>query len=89
MTEPIVQKAYTAITKQFVQTGRAPHFTELAEMMGIKPEEARDLQRKAADAAVACWIARDTDYIQSWAPFSNIPSQYLITVDGEQKWYGQ
>ena len=23
------------------------------------------------------------------APFSNIPTQYLLTIEGQQKWYGQ
>lgn len=89
MADSIVQKAYTAIIKYFVQTGRAPHYTDLSKTMGIQPDEARDLQRKAAEAAVACWIAPDTDYIESWAPFSNVPTPYLVTVEGEQKWYGQ
>jgi hypothetical protein len=55
----------------------------------FQPDEARDVQREAAEAAVACWLVQDTDYIESWAPFSNIPTHYLVTVEGEQKWYGQ
>jgi hypothetical protein len=35
------------------------------------------------------WLFPDTDYIGSFAPFSNLPTQYRITVDGEQKWFGQ
>jgi len=89
MADSIVQKAYTAIIEHFVQAGRAPHYTELAKIMGIQPDEARDLQRKASEGAVACWIVPDTDYIESWAPFSNVPTPYLVTVEGEQKWYGQ
>ncbi len=85
----LVQKAYTEVVKHLIRTGRAPHFTELAETLGLQPDEARDVQREAANAAVACWIVQDTDYIESWAPFSNVPTQYLVTVEGEQKWYGQ
>ncbi len=85
----LAQEAYTAIVRHFVDTGRAPHYTELAELLGLKPAEARDLQREAAEAAVGCWIVQDTDYIESWAPFSNVPTQYLVTLEGEQKWYGQ
>ena len=54
-------------------------------------EEAREVQRAAVEASpiAGCWLARDTDHIESWAPFSNVPTQYLISVDGVQKWYGQ
>jgi hypothetical protein len=31
----------------------------------------------------------DTDYIASFAPFSSVPTQYLVSVDGEQRWYAQ
>lgn len=52
MTEAkLVQRAYTTILEHFVQTGRAPHYTELAQIMGLRPDEARELQREAAEAA--------------------------------------
>ena len=90
MTEAsLVQRAYTTVLKHFVQTGRAPHYTELAEALGVTPDEANRLQRAAAQASVGCWFAEGTDYIESWAPFSNIPTQYLLTIEGQQKWYGQ
>jgi hypothetical protein len=85
----LVQKAYTEVVNHFKQTGHAPHYTELAEILGLKPDEARTVQRKAAEASVACWLVPDTDYIESWAPFSNVPTHHLVTVGGEQKWYGQ
>lgn len=85
----LVQRTYTTILEHFMRTGRAPHYTDLATMIGVPPDEARELQREAAKAAVGCWITPDTDYIGSWAPFSNIPTQYLVTVEAETKWYGQ
>ncbi len=85
----LVQRAYTAVTEHFVKTGRAPHYTELAETLHLGIEEARQLQHRAADSAIACWFVKDTDYVESWAPFSNVPTHFLITVGGEQKWYGQ
>ncbi len=84
-----IQAAYTTILKHLIETGRAPHHTELAQFLDTTPDNAKALQAKAADAAAGCWISTDTDYIQSWAPFSNIPTQYLVSVDGMQKWYGQ
>ena len=83
------QHAYTTIVDHFIRTGRAPHYTELASLTGVSPDEARELQRAAATSAMGSWLAPDTDYISSWAPFSNIPTQYRVSVDGERKWYGQ
>ena len=87
--EKMVQRAYTSILEHFIQTGRAPHYTELAHTLGVGPEEAKDIQRALAEVSGASWFIHDTDYIESWAPFSNAPTQYLVTVEGEQKWYGQ
>ena len=44
----LAQRAYTSILEHFVQTGRAPHYTELAGISGLTPDEARDLLREAA-----------------------------------------
>jgi hypothetical protein len=85
----LVQRAYTAVVEHFVKTGRAPHYTELAATLGLPPEETRQLQHKAADSSVASWFVKDTDYVESWAPFSNVPTHYLVTINGGQKWYGQ
>jgi hypothetical protein len=83
------QQAYTRIQEHFIETGRAPHYTELAAILSITPDEAITVQREAAKAGVGCWISADTDYVASWAPFSNIPTQYLVTIEGHQKWYAQ
>jgi hypothetical protein len=75
----------------FVSSGRALHYSELADVLDVGLEEARELQRAAADAAPVAgyWLSRDTDFIESWAPFSNVPTHYLISVDGVSRWYGQ
>jgi hypothetical protein len=85
----LVQRAYTAVLEHFMKTGRAPHYTELGRTLGLTPENARQLQHKAAESALACWFVKETDYVESWAPFSNVPTHYLLTIAGEQKWYGQ
>ncbi len=89
--DALVQMAFTKILEHFVATGRAPHYTELASLVGVDVDAARELQRAAASAAPAgtSWLAHDTDHVESWAPFSNVPTSYLISVDGVQKWYGQ
>ena len=69
----LVQRAYTTILEHFVKTGRAPHFTELVKTLGLTPDEARDLQCETAQVGFGI-LAEGTDYIQSWAPLSNIPT---------------
>jgi hypothetical protein len=91
MNDPtLAQRAYTTILEHFVEHGRGPHYTELAVLLGISTEEARLAQADAVEGSrIGCWLSPLTDYIGSWAPFSNIPTQYLISVNGVQKWYGQ
>ncbi len=90
MNEPtLVQRAYTAVVEHFIKTGRAPHYTELGTILGLRPDEAKQAQHAAAESAIGCWFVKDTDYVESWAPFSNVPTNYRVTINGEQKWYGQ
>ena len=84
-----IQKAYTTIMEHFIQTGSAPHYTELGRLLEVSPDEAKQLQNKAAKAGVGCWFASQTDYIESWAPFYNVPNHHRASVNGEQKWFGQ
>lgn len=85
------QKVHNSVLRHFIETGRAPHYTELAEVLGIKPEKARQIVRETTIESPFsfAWITPDTDYIASWAPFSSQPNQHLISVDGVQKWYAQ
>jgi hypothetical protein len=89
----LAQRAYTAILQHFVDNGRAPHYVELARLLDIPPDQARELQRETAEAGSetvgGCWMSHDTDYIESWAPFSNVPTHHRVAVDGVEKWYGQ
>ena len=50
----LVQRAYTAVVDHFIKTGRAPHYTKLAATLGLSPEEARQVQHKAAESSLAC-----------------------------------
>ena len=89
--DSLFPQAYATVLKHFVQHGRAPHYTEIANILDISMDEARILLRDtAAEAPIAsCWLSHDTDYIESWAPFSSIPTHTRVSVDGIQKWYAQ
>lgn len=81
---------YHAIISGLVRDGRAPHHTELATTLGQTPDEARQALHELDGRGVpGFWVRPGTDLVESCAPFSNIPTQYLISVEGHQKWHGQ
>ena len=89
-SQSLLDKTYHVIIKRLVETGQAPHYTEIATELGLSVEEARGvLQNLMFKGIPGIWLFPDTDYISSFAPFSNLPTQYRITVEGEQKWFGQ
>lgn len=52
--QSMTQQAFTTILEHFVATGRAPHYSELADLLSVDVEEARELQRAAVAAAPIC-----------------------------------
>jgi len=85
----ILDQVFLLILKRMIDTGQAPFYTEIASEMGIPVEEARGLLRELFAAGVPGWLFPGTDYITSFGPFNNLPTQYRISVDGQQKWFGQ
>ena len=82
-------KTYSFILKRMVKTGQAPFYTEIAAELGVSVEEGRKVLRDLFGAAIAVRLFPNTDYIASYPPFSNLPTQYRITIDQQQKWFGQ
>jgi len=91
MSKPdMLDRVYNIILKRMVATGQAPHYTEMAAEAGLPLEEGRKALHELIDAGIpAMWLYPETDYICSFAPFNNLPTQYRISVDGVQKWFGQ
>ena len=87
--DPEVQRTYSKILQHFIAHGRAPHFSWLATDLGVDVEEGRRLQGEAVAAGVGAWMLDETDYIESFAPFYNLPTQVAVSVDGEQRWFAQ
>jgi len=79
---------YASIMATIVETGQAPHFTELAADLGFEPETGRQLIHELVGMTPG-WTHPGTDYIASFPPFNAQPTQYRISVDGKQKWFGQ
>ena len=85
----MLDRAYHNVMQRIIHSGQAPHYTELATEMGLEMEEGKVLLHDLIDSGIPAWLHPDTDYIVSFAPFHNLPTQYRITVDGEQKWFAQ
>ncbi len=85
----LLDRAFANIIQRFIRTGQAPHYTELAKDLGLPMEEGRELIHELFARNVPGWIHPGTDYIASFAPFNNQPTQYRITIDGHQKWFAQ
>jgi hypothetical protein len=90
MVEPsMLDKVYHFILKRIVDTGQAPFYTEMAADLGVSVEEGRRALHELFSERIPAWLFPGTDFITSFAPFNHLPTQYRITVDGQQKWFGQ
>lgn len=84
-----LDRVFHFIMETFVKTGHAPHYTEIAKELSVHPEEGKRILHKLMGTGTVMWLYPGTDLIVSFAPFNNLPTQYRISVDGQQKWFGQ
>lgn len=84
-----LNKIFNFIMLRMKETGVAPHYTEIAAQLGVSVEEGRQALHELFKSGVPGWLYPETDLIVSFAPFNNLPTQYRITIDGQQKWFGQ
>ena len=87
--QAVLEEAFHFIMVKMVETGQAPHYTELAYELGVPMEEGRQILHELFDGRVPGWLFPKTDTITSFAPFNNLPTHYRLNIDGEQKWFGQ
>ena len=85
----MLDQAFHAIMRRLVETGQAPHYTELARALGLPIEEGRQVLHQVVDAFLPSWLHPATDYIASFPPFNTLPTQYQISVAGQQRWFAQ
>ena len=82
-------KTFHIIIERMISTGLAPNYSEIAAELGVSPSEGQKALRKLfSTLGFPGWFSRKTDDIESFAPFS-ISSNYRLTIEGEQKWFGQ
>jgi len=84
-----LDRIYHYIMETFVSRGYAPHYTEIAREFSMQPDEGRVLLHELMNIGLLMWLYPGTDLIASFAPFNNLPTQYQISVDGQQKWFAQ
>ena len=84
-----LDRTYFFIMKRMVETGQAPFYTELAHPLGLSVGESKKTLHDLFASGIPGWLYPRTDLIVSFAPFNNLPTQYRITIDGQQKWFGQ
>ena len=84
-----LDKTFSFIIKSMVKTGQAPFYTEIAAALGVSVEEGRKALHDLLGAGIPGWVYPNTSYIVSFAPFNNLPTQYRITIGGQQKWFGE
>ena len=84
-----LDQMFARVMRALVDTGRAPHYAELARAMGLGAAEGRTLLHELMQAYPIGWMHPETDYIASFPPLNNLPTQYRVSVNGEQKWFAQ
>lgn len=90
MTDKVqLDRTYNYILGTLAKRGFAPHYTEIAKEFSVKPDEGKRLLHELMALPLPIWLYPETDLIASFAPFNNLPTQYRISVDGQQKWFAQ
>ena len=85
-----LNQTFHIIVEKMIATGQAPQYTEIATALGVSSEEGRKALRKLfSTLGFPGWLDPKTDDVVSFAPFNNVPTNYCLTIDGIQKWYGQ
>jgi hypothetical protein len=88
--QSLMDRTFHAIMERMIETGQAPHYTELAATLDVTPAEGRKaLHDLFSTRGFPGWLYPKTDLIVSFAPFNNLPTQFRLTIDGQQKWFGQ
>jgi hypothetical protein len=84
-----LDKVFHHIMRSVIETGLARHYAELAVALGVSVETGRQLFHELEATGISFFMHPETDQIVSLAPFNNLPNQYRISIEGEQKWFAQ
>jgi hypothetical protein len=73
-----LDKTFHFILKRMVDTGQAPHYTEIAAELGVTPEDGRKTMHTLFESRIHGWLYPNTNFIASFAPFNNQPTQFRL-----------
>src|SRR5207245_10212180 len=79
---PLMDRMFHRIMRGLIDTGTAPHYAELARALGLSPDAGRQLLHDVMQAYPIGWLHPETDYIASFPPLNNLPTQYRVIVLG-------
>ncbi len=83
----MMDRVFHYVMETMVARGQAAHYTEIARAFAVAPEEGKALLHELMGTGIPAWVFPNTDYVSSFAPFSNLPTQYRITVEGQERWF--
>lgn len=83
-----LDRSYSVIMSSIVETGQAPHYAELAGLLGVTPDHSLAVMN-AICGTTPGWMHPGTDWLASFPPFNVQPTQYQITIDDKHGWFGQ
>ena len=84
----ILDRAFYSVITRMVEMGNAPSRADLAAELDLDSVDVPTVLNHLFAAGHAGWLDDDGEIVSS-TPFSNVPNQYKISVDGQQKWFGQ
>src|SRR5258708_11159265 len=86
MAEPrLMDRMFQRIMRGLVETGRAPHYAELARALGRSTDEGRLILHDVMQAYPIGWRHPETDYISSFPLLLNPPAHYRLSARGEPR----
>jgi len=85
----LLDRMFQHIMRTLIATGRPPHYAELAGALELPVEDSRQQLRALMQAYPIGWLHPETDYIASFPPLNGLPTQYRVSVRGEQMWFAQ
>ncbi|MDH4146250.1 MAG: hypothetical protein OEY23_13895 [Acidimicrobiia bacterium] len=88
-----LDRAFAAVMGRIVETGQAPHYSDLAGDLDLTMDEGRELLVELVDSGIPAWLHPGTDYLGSFPPFNVQPTQYRVRVEGPEHahkaWFAQ
>ncbi len=85
----LLDEVFHYVVTAMVESGQAPHYTGIAGTFSVGTEQGKALLHDLIATGVPGWVHPGTDLLASMGPFNNLPTHYRISVDGEQRWFGQ